>query len=162
MHAKIGIIAVAVAGFLGLMYVLSKWTTTATAVGANAPGIIPSTPINPIPVNLPSGIANLFSGIFGSGTGNPSPVTPTSITGGAVVPANIVQGPSYSDFLSQQQLNASGTDYSNLPLSAMVPSLMVPQTAVPDSVLAAPAGIDPPGISTDYGNYGGTGDVAYA
>lgn len=147
MGAKIGVILGAIAAAVGLWYLYQYISTQAAIAKTATPGVLPLTPVNPIPVNLTALPA----------WGNPSPVSPTPTYNGT-----FTTQPSYSMFLSQQ------TDASllsgNLPLpSTISPSLVTMQNSVDDNVVMAGApGVDPPGISNDASNYGGTGDVFYS
>ena len=156
MGAKIGIIVAAVAGFVGLIWLMSKLSANNAVAKANTPGVGAMTPINPVPVNLGAAFSGTVSAISGFLSGSPSGIRPA-------VPAPFAgtTGPSYSQFLAQQ------TDASlmngDLPLTPLPPSFMVPQTAIDTSlVLSSPDGIMPPGISTDGSDYSGTGDVFYS
>lgn len=159
MGSKIGIIVAGLAAIAGLYWLYTYLSKSNATAKASTPGVLPLTPVNPIPVNLTQ------LPVWGS----PSPVSPsvpTSVTGGAVTSAglNAVQGPSYSQFLSQQTDASLVGGYSgNLPLSALPPSLVLPDNAInADVVLAGPAGVDPPGISEDFSTYSGTADAFYS
>ena len=161
MHSKIAIIVASLAAVAAGIWAIMYFTKSIGVANAATPGIGPGTPLNATPVNL-GALPTVAS---------PSAVVPSAVNAAGLTPAQqsaagqlagTAQGPSYSDFLSQQQLNSAGTDYSNLPLAGLTPSLMVVQTAVPDSVMPPAGGVEPPGISTDAGNYGGTGDAFYS
>jgi hypothetical protein len=165
---------VVILGALGAaigVWLLYNFITKSGAVAtAHTPGVTRQTPINPIPVNL-NNTGGFFAGVTGfiNSLGSPSkvsPSVPTSVTGGALVSGgtNSVQGPSYTQFLSQQtDASLASSGYGSLPLSALPPSLVLPDNAIDSGVLmAGPAGVDPPGISEDFSTYSGTADAFYS
>jgi hypothetical protein len=174
MGVKIGVIVAAVAGFIGLIYLMSKLSANNAVAKAGTPGVGPMTPINAIPVNLGNvspgnSLSSILSGTLSFLNGSPSTVSPgvvvpptTSPEGGANTSSNFVQGPSYSQFLAQQT-DAGIVAEGALPLTPVSPSFVSLSTGIDTSaVLAAPDGIMPPGISTDPSNYSGTGDAYYS
>jgi hypothetical protein len=170
MGGKVAVIVIALAAGFGLILLFGTLSKNNAVAKAGTPGVIPSTPINPQPASwfnaipVVGGILNAFQGA------SPSPVRPavvsaptTSPTGGAVTTDNFIQGPSYSNFLSQQTDAGLSAMDGNYPLSPLPPSFVVPQTGIDTTmVLAAPDGIMPPGISVDPSDYSGTGDAFYS
>jgi hypothetical protein len=168
MGGKITVVLIAIAGAIGIFWLWSTLSKNAVVAKAGTPGVTGATPINPTPAGAFASIPILGSLLSAFGV-SPSPVSPaviapptTSPEGGAATTSNFVQGPSYSQFLSQQT-DAGIIADGALPLTPLPPSFVVPQTAIDTSaVLAAPDGIMPPGISTDPSDYSGTGDAYYS
>jgi hypothetical protein len=157
---------------IGVWLLYNFISKSGAVANASTPKVTTMTPVNPIPVNL-NNTGGFFAGVTGfiNSLGSPSKVSPsmpTSVTGGALVSGgtNAVQGPSYTQFLSQQtdaSLASASNGYNNLPLSALPPSLVLPDNAINSSmVMAGPAGVDPPGISEDWSTYSGTADAFYS
>ena len=160
MGGKITVIVIAVAGAIGLIWLFSAVSKNNAVARASTPGITPMTPINPTPVTSFSAIP-VIGGIlsaFQRGI-SPSPVSP------GVVDRAQGQGPSYSQFLSQQtDASIAATDNAGAigggyDPNLAPPSFVVPQTAIDTSLIFPPPdGVMPPGISVDNSNYSGTGD----
>lgn len=150
MKEKIITIIGVIAAAYGLWYLYQYLMTNQAKAAAATPGVLPLTPVNPIPVNLTALPA----------WGNPSPVTATPA---APLNGTFNQGTPYAAFLGQQT-DATILSSGNLPLpSSLPPSLVVPDNSIDDSVVMAGApGVDPPGISTDDSDFSGTGDVFYS
>src|ERR1700674_33407 len=108
MGKKIGIAVLIAGGAVGLIWLFGALSKSNAVAKASTPGVTVQTPINPTPASWFANIP-VIGGVLKSLAASPSPVSPgivtpasTSPEGGAVTTDNFIQGPSYSQFLSQQ------------------------------------------------------------